>query len=306
MGTPGFSSNGAGSTSMGGYGSNGGFSEDDLLASLASFGVEGQTERDLATIKAMLSNGSGANGVHAFQQAAVAQQGWNAYLQTAGNPPPNTPTLGKSLELQGMNIHLGTPSGSSGTRRRDVSLDRDYLNSLQYQQLQAQQQQQPYTCRPGHNAEQSLGMDGIEVSDNDDAMDCGEGTSYSQSVSFQYQSPPPLQPVPIPFSFNQQQPPINHQRYHHRRKSGHGRTSSTNVMEDIVEEDRFNADGFPSQTLQQRSGLSDVVTSADHVNGSASPLQFRQSNNSSPAPEPPTTRSRSRAIAAAAASRALP
>lgn len=142
--------------------SNSAFSDEDLIASLAGFAVEGQTERDLATIKSMLLSQqqqypAGGNQQHQQQQqfthnsysssnggvwpmqSPAATTAWSSFQwnPASGQPPPNTPTLSKSLELYGSSAqqqqeyfggayysqHL---NGSSG-RRRDVSLERPHL-----------------------------------------------------------------------------------------------------------------------------------------------------------------------------------
>ena len=143
----------------GGNGNGNGYSDEDLLASLASFAVEGQTERDLATIKAMLA-GNGfmdqAQPVHAYGQPVQLQQpsygqaqglahgyafGYTNMQHSPAQPPPNTPTtMSISLELcSGETAPTGLmQQRSAGTtfnrpgqqRRRDVSLDRDYAQSL--------------------------------------------------------------------------------------------------------------------------------------------------------------------------------
>jgi hypothetical protein len=146
-------------------GGNSAFSDEDLIASLAGFAVEGQTERDLATIKAMLmqqqsagnsmagpsgnlnhhhnsfthnsySSSSGMNNQHwPMQSPVAATTSWSATASFPWNgnqqqqPHPNTPNLAKSLELYGNgggnNDYYSMSGGSSG-RRRDVSLERNY------------------------------------------------------------------------------------------------------------------------------------------------------------------------------------
>ena len=118
----------AGDGGAAGGGGGGGWSEDDLLASLSSFGVEGEDERNLSTIKAMLASGwGGGNAAAGGIGTAFNSQGFHSH-----NPPPNTPTLSKSMELYSSSLN-----GSGGTRayfdgsnrgesarRRDVSLER--------------------------------------------------------------------------------------------------------------------------------------------------------------------------------------
>ncbi|CAD6565899.1 MAG: hypothetical protein CYPHOPRED_000088 [Cyphobasidiales sp. Tagirdzhanova-0007] len=153
-------------TDMGsGHGSGGsGFSDEDLLASLAGFAVEGQTEKDLATIKAMLatsSHGFVDPRVHFQQQQYVQQNQWAGWSTSqyqhqhalgngnhksqhgGGRPPPNTPTMSKSLELQSAEAprsYMSNGNGTSGAirapRRRDVSLDRDYVSSSHVSSVQ--------------------------------------------------------------------------------------------------------------------------------------------------------------------------
>jgi len=133
-------SNGEGNGYGNGNGSSG-FSEEDLLASFGCFAVEGQTERDLATIKSMLSStNSGLNNAIG-RPAGAASFGWpfqtatmQQQQQCLNNPPPNTPTLSKSMDLAGNPPEMqyfgnGFPLNGSGSRRRDVSLDRSYNGS---------------------------------------------------------------------------------------------------------------------------------------------------------------------------------
>ena len=129
----------AAGNSGGSESSNGnGFSEEDLLASLAGFGVEGQVERDLATIKAMLSTNSCSNGTATMPGRPAGSFGWPLQNNTVfqqqqhclNNPPPNTPTLSKSMDLYGSAPESQYfPFNASGSRRRDVSLDRSYNGS---------------------------------------------------------------------------------------------------------------------------------------------------------------------------------
>lgn len=134
------------------------FSDEDLIASLAGFAVEGQTERDLATIKSMLlsqqqqhhqpsqqqqfthnSYSSSNGGMWPMQSPAgnfpPSLSAWSAanaaaWNPASGQPPPNTPTLSKSLELYGSsggNYNNDYFPYGSGSRRRDVSLERPHL-----------------------------------------------------------------------------------------------------------------------------------------------------------------------------------
>lgn len=140
---------------------NSAFSDDDLIASLAGFAVEGQTERDLATIKSMLlSQHSGNHNQQQFTHnsynssnggtshwpmasPAATTTAWTSFQwnPASGQPPPNTPTLSKSMELYGNqqqqqqagNEYFGggfySNLHSSQGRRRDVSLERPHLLS---------------------------------------------------------------------------------------------------------------------------------------------------------------------------------
>lgn len=155
--------------------SNSGYTDEDLLASLAGFAVEGQTERDLSTIKAMLSqypqlahhHHSQSQLLHCSPAQSLAislpfQQQSNPYgfnnNSYTNDPPPNTPTLNRGLELHGVsnseyykgpaslasssgsgggyfpNTAPGNPPSAFGPRRRDVSLDRSYSASISRQQ----------------------------------------------------------------------------------------------------------------------------------------------------------------------------
>lgn len=131
---------------------NSAFSDEDLIASLAGFAVEGQTERDLATIKAMLlsqhhqfpssgnqfthnsfnSSAGNGGGIWPMQSPAAATSAWSAFNwnPASGQPPPNTPNLSKSLELYGSSANgnnLNNEYFSSSARRRDVSLERPHF-----------------------------------------------------------------------------------------------------------------------------------------------------------------------------------
>lgn len=135
---------------------NSAFSDEDLIASLAGFAVEGQTERDLATIKAMLlsqhhqfpssgnqfthnsfnSSAGNGGGIWPMQSPAATSttSAWSAFNwnPASGQPPPNTPNLSKSLELYGSsangnNLNNNNEYFSSSARRRDVSLERPHF-----------------------------------------------------------------------------------------------------------------------------------------------------------------------------------
>lgn len=128
----------AGSSGSSSSSGGSGYSDEDLLASLAGFAVEGQTERDLATIKAMLSSGGGGDQNTAANGRHAGGLGWPMQMQQqqqycSNNPPPNTPTLSKSMELYGNPSEIynsnGFPFMQAANRRRDVSLDRSYTGS---------------------------------------------------------------------------------------------------------------------------------------------------------------------------------
>ena len=268
-----------GSSSYDSSGGGNGYTDDDLLASLASFGVEGQTERDLATIKAMmLQNGGQLNGhQYGIMPQNIAQQSWSAFLQNANNPPPNTPTLSKSLELQHLSwqqqqtagfLDAGSSYGtqsSSNSRRRDVSLDRSHRAGTDMQ----------------FHDEEEIVSNGMHTAD-DDAMDCGEGTSHA------YQFHP-----------HNSASTAGH-RQHFRRTSGHRRTPSMGglPMEDIAEERNLQDSShqllYPQNVAQyHQAALATISPSPSPV------LGFQPHTSTSMVHNQPTTRSKTRAMAAA-------
>ena len=212
-------SNGEGNGYGNGNGSSG-FSEEDLLASFGCFAVEGQTERDLATIKSMLSStNSGLNNAIG-RPAGAASFGWpfqtatmQQQQQCLNNPPPNTPTLSKSMDLAGNPPEMqyfgnGFPLNGSGSRRRDVSLDRSYNGSSrnsvtstgteQDDTMEDVEQGSSRTAfagsiRPGmHKRKQSVNMDQMEGIQEESARDeAGDTPSQQQPpLHFHLASPP--------------------------------------------------------------------------------------------------------------------
>jgi hypothetical protein len=261
----------------GSNGSGSGYTDDDLLASLASFGVEGQTERDLATIKAMFAASSAGNSSDSakFNQGGYTggwaipqqQQSWQQYqYQHQQQPPPNTPTFSKSLELQGGNFDNNGyyPNGPyfdisngqhSSNKRRDVSLDRDYLRSL------------------------SSAGDGRASTSN--SMDMDE-SSEDQTNGHHYNHQQQQDTMASSSRNGRQRPSLSHNR-----------TPSIDLMEDIPEDE---GQYQTQQTQQQQQQISMPFASTSPPSRTSEKLGSAGSPASSGGKriDPPMTRSRTR------------
>lgn len=258
-------------------GNGDGFSEEDLLASLAGFGVEGQVERDLATIKAMLSTNSCNNGTVMMPGRPPGSFGWPLQNNIAfqqqqhclNNPPPNTPTLSKSMDLYGSAPESQYfPFNASGSRRRDVSLDRSYNG----------------TSAGFPAAASSVGME------TDDTMDCS-GEKPEEPCSSRF---PSLAGHP---SGSNTRPGL-----HYRKQS----MSNADQMEGIAEESAREAGDCGEELVDTLHAVSSPQPQASfnfHLasppSKPSSPASQKRRHRSPPGPiSPPQTRSRARQQAA--------
>lgn len=294
-------------TSGNSNGCSSGITDEDLIASLASFGVEGQTERDLATIKTMMMQ----QQQQQQQQQYASGGGWYMH-QAAGQPPPNTPTLSKSMELYnsvntgGMLLPPGFQTGngsnsnsnngywpeSSAGRRRDVSLDRSYLNNLH-------QHGSTFASSSTASASDSeAGTQHVQMQ-----MDNNNGTS---SLGFNERNA-------LSIASNGSSSNSNDRIHHFQRTQSHARSTSVSMatpMEEIEEESNSGEEEVPSKSsAYSNSNAQDyhhsisspplTALNSERSRNSFSPPQLGDSNPNDR--NSPVTRSRSRAIAAASA-----